>query len=887
MFDQETRPTAKAEAQKPWLAPTRAEHVAGDLYPLWTLTPRPAASADRPAARSRAESESPEGKLPGRAADEPLERVEGAGSALGEGRPLDRTTRAYFEARFGHDLGPVRLHTGAQAAATAHAMEGRALTVGANIAFAEGQFRPDTQEGRRLLAHELTHTLQQAGTVEPPAARAGSPSSLSTSRPGDSSEQEAERAADAVVSGSNIGAVSQAPLAVYRHPVFKPGQLVVVAGTGFTRNGLQMAKDLGSSKPVAFLKPGGLLKLGEEHRSGVGFYATVMKNKDEAYENAVGFVKVDWIRVADDKDVGAAPAPTFPGAPTKSTPSVPVPPGTQAALAPGDLVVVADTTFTHGGLQLAKDLGSTIPVAFLKPGAFLTLGQPHAQGGGKVFYATVMKSRKEPDPTRIGVVRVEWIQLAPKPAPEASAPAAPPPAPEAPEAYFETSATREEYAYELHFRPYETYLALLQDLLAKVKEGLRQSEAQYPSKGDSALMEEAVLQYSNAFRGAETKMMADIGAQLSAARKTLESARGSQVSQESVRGPLLKETARVADVVALALRLILAYDAAANARLSAMEIRSPEAARLFDEITLQGSAGMEALLTGQKDVASLRDKVAKYEEWVRSNVNKFADLVKLAGKIWVAFQVATIVISSYQAAKSLPSLLQSLKNLGAAAGPGAAGVLALAGGGQVTYTVAGAGVAVETLTAEQITQLIATGAIPVTAMAMSTAGIAGGGPATDIPSFETIRGSGPGGRGVVRLQKGAVVRQGKGGMLERRPLKFERVPRNDAGFDAAKKEFLKNLAKDPEVQKVFPKGSPEMNALEAGRVPEGWEVHHNVPLTARVEGVNWNDQSNLSLLPRWLHSQVTKEYASFLDQLAAGGVKGGEFPFPIFDRFVH
>lgn len=81
------------------------------------------------------------------------------------GSPLSRTDRAYFEPRFGQDLGHVRLHTDPGAGQAARAIGARAYTLENHIAFAPGQFAPGTREGRRLIAHELTHTLQQGGAT--------------------------------------------------------------------------------------------------------------------------------------------------------------------------------------------------------------------------------------------------------------------------------------------------------------------------------------------------------------------------------------------------------------------------------------------------------------------------------------------------------------------------------------------------------------------------------------------------------------------------------------------------------------------------------------------------------------------------------------------------
>lgn len=80
------------------------------------------------------------------------------------GRPLDSATRAFMESRFGHDFGQVRIHAGAQAATSAQSMGAVAYTVGHHVVFGEGHYVPDTFAGQRLLAHELTHVIQQKGS---------------------------------------------------------------------------------------------------------------------------------------------------------------------------------------------------------------------------------------------------------------------------------------------------------------------------------------------------------------------------------------------------------------------------------------------------------------------------------------------------------------------------------------------------------------------------------------------------------------------------------------------------------------------------------------------------------------------------------------------------
>ena len=78
------------------------------------------------------------------------------------GQPLDATTRAFMEPRFGHDFSHVRVHAGSTAAQSTHAINALAYTAGNHIVFDSGQYNPATTAGKRLLAHELTHVTQQA-----------------------------------------------------------------------------------------------------------------------------------------------------------------------------------------------------------------------------------------------------------------------------------------------------------------------------------------------------------------------------------------------------------------------------------------------------------------------------------------------------------------------------------------------------------------------------------------------------------------------------------------------------------------------------------------------------------------------------------------------------
>ena len=77
------------------------------------------------------------------------------------GEPLDSTTRAFMEPRFGHDFSKVRVHADEKAADSAEAVNARAYTVGADVVFGRGRFAPRSSEGQALIAHELTHVVQQ------------------------------------------------------------------------------------------------------------------------------------------------------------------------------------------------------------------------------------------------------------------------------------------------------------------------------------------------------------------------------------------------------------------------------------------------------------------------------------------------------------------------------------------------------------------------------------------------------------------------------------------------------------------------------------------------------------------------------------------------------
>ncbi len=128
------------------------------------------------------------------------------------GQPLPQLVRAFFEPRFGHDFSQVQVHTDARAAESARALNALAYTVGGNIVFGAGQYSPGTSEGKKLLAHELTHSIQQGAALELV------PHKLGIMSPADSSEREVETTSRAIMQGVSFNQHSVKPVQIACHP---------------------------------------------------------------------------------------------------------------------------------------------------------------------------------------------------------------------------------------------------------------------------------------------------------------------------------------------------------------------------------------------------------------------------------------------------------------------------------------------------------------------------------------------------------------------------------------------------------------------------------------------------------------------------------------------
>jgi hypothetical protein len=103
-------------------------------------------------------------------ASSPAADVQEIRGQLGSGRALDSESRRRMETAFGQDFSGVRVHTDSRAASLSSQLDARAFTVGSDIAFAQGEYRPGSLVGDALLAHELAHVVQQSGDADSAAA---------------------------------------------------------------------------------------------------------------------------------------------------------------------------------------------------------------------------------------------------------------------------------------------------------------------------------------------------------------------------------------------------------------------------------------------------------------------------------------------------------------------------------------------------------------------------------------------------------------------------------------------------------------------------------------------------------------------------------------------
>jgi outer membrane protein OmpA-like peptidoglycan-associated protein len=127
------------------------------------------------------------------------------------GQSLDSDARAFLEPRFGHDFGRVRVHADEQAAESAKSVGAKAYTAGQHLVFNHEAYQPNTPQGRELIAHELTHTIQQNQSVKEHTPLFELP-------PTDASENEADLAASQAVGGGTVAVNSRRTAGIQKSP---------------------------------------------------------------------------------------------------------------------------------------------------------------------------------------------------------------------------------------------------------------------------------------------------------------------------------------------------------------------------------------------------------------------------------------------------------------------------------------------------------------------------------------------------------------------------------------------------------------------------------------------------------------------------------------------
>jgi hypothetical protein len=148
----------------------------------------------------------------------------------GRGSPLDRETRGFMESRLGADFSDVRVHTDSKASESAKSVQAHAYTVGNDVVMQSDKYEPQSESGRRMLAHELTHVVQQRSG---PVAGTPAPGGIKISDPSDSFKQAAESSASRVMST----AVAPAATATAQTSVQRQEDEEEVQGTFVQRQG--------------------------------------------------------------------------------------------------------------------------------------------------------------------------------------------------------------------------------------------------------------------------------------------------------------------------------------------------------------------------------------------------------------------------------------------------------------------------------------------------------------------------------------------------------------------------------------------------------------------------------------------------------------------------
>ena len=328
------------------------------------------------------------------------------------GIPLDSRTRADMEGRFGQSLEKVRIHADGLAAASAQALRASAYTLGQHIVFASGRYDPQTVPGRRLLAHELAHTVQQRDATTVPG-----PVPLSRSR--DAAEQQAHHAA--------ADAMKRRPVRLRAQPamVMREDKGTMRDFVREVRSGIQYqdrfiklnGREMGNLLAVLEVEPGGVQPLIDNFdlatgvdrpRLGVALHAVSLKGKigHEVFAAAWGVVLGGL--PADQKQLVlqylGAPPITTPQAtpPTPSTTSPPVSVGNFKTRSYS--MSTTDVTLVRGREKtVAKGKGKN------KDKDIVTAGRNEIKESPQHFTAEIVKLAALPDTWFDSFTRISFL----------------------------------------------------------------------------------------------------------------------------------------------------------------------------------------------------------------------------------------------------------------------------------------------------------------------------------------------------------------------------------------------------------------------------------------------------------------------------------------------
>ena len=169
-LDQMFKPTAQKAEEKRREQEAVAAWVAAQRLRIPVTPPGPAVAPRK----EDEEAQTPVQPAPAAPGAAPPAHAHVDAALADPGRPLEPRARHRMEASFGRDFSSVRVHDGARAARTADSIDAAAFTVGQDIAFAAGRYDPNGQAGQRLLAHELSHVVQQTQGERSPEPNATS-----------------------------------------------------------------------------------------------------------------------------------------------------------------------------------------------------------------------------------------------------------------------------------------------------------------------------------------------------------------------------------------------------------------------------------------------------------------------------------------------------------------------------------------------------------------------------------------------------------------------------------------------------------------------------------------------------------------------------------------